>query len=173
MLSLEDQIACLVGYHTLINTQANTTYSWIYTDTVDYPAIYPMCRCGPHRKDILIDCFIPVPSVQGLDQWEDSWEPFFCKCCIREVKAAQQLGRQEIWDQLPTIFGLPVWDELLKERVGLCVFFDIHPFVLLILTALIQLNNIRSCLIYAPYNHSSFLSMASLHCLSPLCSLSC
>lgn len=83
MLSLEDQCACLVGHHTIINAQANTIYSWIYTDVGRFSPLYPQCSkrgvCIPLRREILLDYFTPIPSVRGLNQWEDRWEPYMCK----------------------------------------------------------------------------------------------
>ncbi|KDR79555.1 hypothetical protein GALMADRAFT_243654 [Galerina marginata CBS 339.88] len=36
----------------------------------------------------------------------------FCQNCFAQVKAASEAGRQKIWDELPSYFGLPAWKDL-------------------------------------------------------------
>lgn len=137
LLSLEDQLACLTGYQSLVRVQATTTYSWVYPNA----ATYQSCRtiaCTPARRSILINTFTPLPPVQGLEDWNSEWEGNgMCKYCIEVAQVAHRAGRQKLWDQLPTIFNLPPWEELVKERDELYVFI---PSSLCLLTTSLQLS---------------------------------
>ncbi|KAJ7715209.1 hypothetical protein B0H16DRAFT_1340120 [Mycena metata] len=66
-------------------------------------------------------------SAYPLDGWgEAAWRSFayagMCNNCVTENKALHGAGRQEFWDQLPQMFGLPGWAELEEmKRVALSV----------------------------------------------------
>jgi hypothetical protein len=63
-----------------------------------------------------------------LDLWtEDSvWGTMrvfgLCNRCVAEIKSLHAAARQELWDRLPQMFGLPRWEELEKlKREALAV----------------------------------------------------
>lgn len=137
LLSLRDQLACLAGYVSLVKVQATTTLSWIYPNATIYTSCGMPDICTVGRDATLIENFIPIAPIQGLHKWDDIYRGgIMCEHCIEAAKAAHQEGRHKLWAQLPAIFGLPAWDELVKERVGLYVLFDIHPCVAAILTSI-------------------------------------
>ncbi|KAJ7364925.1 hypothetical protein DFH08DRAFT_731493 [Mycena albidolilacea] len=55
-----------------------------------------------------------------LDLWsEGNWAPMaegVCAVCVSESKTLHTTARQECWDQLPEMFGLPGWEELEQMR---------------------------------------------------------
>ena len=72
--------------------------------------------------------FTGNPSVAGLDEWGSiddlSTLKKLCEYCSRIAKSSHRVGRLEFWDQLPSLFDLPPWEELLKEREDMYVFND-------------------------------------------------
>lgn len=55
-----------------------------------------------------------MPPVITLDDWQRDWENGMCSVCIAIAQALHEKGRKQAWDDLPSAFGLPSWDELLK-----------------------------------------------------------
>lgn len=53
-------------------------------------------------------------------RWSELESAGLCEYCITEAKALHAAARQEFWDQLPQMFGLPKWEELEElKRVAL------------------------------------------------------
>jgi hypothetical protein len=50
-----------------------------------------------------------------LELWDIEYEVAFCGPCIAEFKTTHNAGCLSVWNELPSIFGLPGWEELLKE----------------------------------------------------------
>jgi hypothetical protein len=48
----------------------------------------------------------------------DRIRPVMCHVCQLAAETKQQAPRQKVWDSLPSIFGLPSWDELNVARVA-------------------------------------------------------
>ncbi|KAF7979802.1 hypothetical protein HWV62_40858 [Athelia sp. TMB] len=105
--------ACILGYRRIVALQARTTLVWATND-----AIYIGCSAWP-------SCFsarqkIPRPALCGgmplvhlLETWNDQWAGDMCRACKEIAKVAHESGRREGWRQLPHLFGLPPWEELL------------------------------------------------------------
>lgn len=138
VLSLEDRLACLIGYQTVGIAQATTTFSWAHANAIRYPHCTKFTACAAARMRFLIHRFYPVPSIRGLSPWRDDIVEGMCQYCIAVAKVAHTEGRRKLWEQLPGLFGLPVWDELIKERHGLYV--STYSSLLHMLTTLPQLT---------------------------------
>ncbi|KAJ7026982.1 hypothetical protein C8F04DRAFT_1005370 [Mycena alexandri] len=56
-----------------------------------------------------------------LEFWDESdWEdmkPDFCQGCLASFQESYARGRKMFWEELPTTFGLPAWEELNKAKV--------------------------------------------------------
>jgi len=70
--------------------------------------------CAAARKDLLCRCFLPKPTIFGLQEWREEWEEGMCKSCVVLSKKLHDEGRERMWDNLPSIFGLLGWPELLN-----------------------------------------------------------
>ncbi|KZP30901.1 hypothetical protein FIBSPDRAFT_814333 [Athelia psychrophila] len=132
----QDQIICLSGYQAIFKAQAETTYRWIRSP--DH--FYFCCACYSSRSLSLSKRFTPLLLVSGLDTWDDS-DFDYCGNCVEGAKMEHRIGREEFWELLPSLFDLPSWEELRKERQdllregtnckvlisGLSIFADDHP----------------------------------------------
>jgi len=47
----------------------------------------------------------------ALERWPEEWNEL-CEMCASVAKEEHDRGRREVWNELPGIFGLPPWDEL-------------------------------------------------------------
>jgi hypothetical protein len=57
--------------------------------------------------------------TQGaLDPWWDGWGRKLCTACEGVAREKYELGRAEIWERLPAMFGLDRWEVLLNEGTG-------------------------------------------------------
>lgn len=116
-ISLSDSNICILGREELIKQQAEETFAWMHTcDTSKSLEFY--CRsvksCAAARKDLLCRCFLPKPTIFGLQEWREEWEEGMCKSCVVLSKKLHDEGRERMWDNLPSIFGLLGWPELLN-----------------------------------------------------------
>ncbi|KAK7052492.1 BTB domain-containing protein, partial [Favolaschia claudopus] len=59
-----------------------------------------------------------VGAVMPLELWQhDHWSDLpACDDCTEEIQSALQEARQKLWNELPTIFGLPNWKKLRKMK---------------------------------------------------------
>ena len=124
-LSHGDQTACLAGLYAIYDAQADTTYRWLHKASSSSDCVAPsICEAARHRY--LSYAFTRNPPIAGLHQWnthDDYYEMHhLCKHCSGIAKSEHEAGRQAFWDRLPSLFDLPSWDELLKEREDMYVF---------------------------------------------------
>ena len=110
-LSAEDMQLCLLGFETLMASQhANIKYifqgpapncskpscdtgiSEAYTRALDEHGTGLIAPLGPLRRKIAA-----------------------CERCITNIKRLDVEKRREVWAQLPSVFGLPPWTELLQS----------------------------------------------------------
>ena len=117
-LSAEDQRACLLGWQRLLEEQSRKSFFWL--DPNKNNTLFKHCRtrtqCDRARSELLTDLWHPVPKIMALDAWDNDWEDGMCHACVTAAMRSQEDGRGKIWSQLPSLFDLPQWLELLKEE---------------------------------------------------------
>ncbi|KAF7973894.1 hypothetical protein HWV62_14032 [Athelia sp. TMB] len=114
-----DQITCLAGRHAMYDAQAETTFAWVYTAQTLDPNCSSPKRCHQARQKCLIDRFLPTPKDFGLDKWSYTSvyiDGKLCEECMEAAQEKHEAGRAAFWERLPTLFNLPPWAELSKER---------------------------------------------------------
>lgn len=117
-LSTDNLLACLGARTLLSTTQAETTLLWANSHEPTYSACKSPSRCATIRKDVLLRTFLPRPQFLGHYSWkrtQDLMPGKMCNICKAIAKPLHNAGRIEFWDALPGIFGLPKWEELMKE----------------------------------------------------------
>ncbi|KIM80651.1 hypothetical protein PILCRDRAFT_822380 [Piloderma croceum F 1598] len=117
VLSTEDQRAYLSGWYDLIHMQAKETFKWLdphMRDTL-FPDCVSRARCTKARARVLysIGMSHPISLCNPFSRFD--WEMVMCVNCTIVSKVQHARGRKNIWIDLPSFFGLPGWDELLKE----------------------------------------------------------
>jgi hypothetical protein len=113
-LSLDDQRACILGWRRLVEMQREKTLAWMG------PSPIANCtsptRCSEKRSALRnVDQHLySVPQFEALGPWGSTWTQGMCAVCEKNAKTSHQRGREAVWDELPSVFGLAGWDELLK-----------------------------------------------------------
>lgn len=51
-------------------------------------------------------------DIKCLQPWNQDSKTQLCKPCLDSLIAAYEKARRKLWDDLPSFFGLPPWEEL-------------------------------------------------------------
>ncbi|KAJ7604155.1 hypothetical protein FB45DRAFT_958016 [Roridomyces roridus] len=95
-----------------------------FTDPVEIPNCSSAVRCLKGRLsavNTVHQAASDYPSLPLFVWGEDDWEEFrenFCPTCLASLQATNRAKRQEFWDDLPKMYGLPPWEELEKMKVA-------------------------------------------------------
>ena len=116
ILSAENQKACLRGRERLIETQHSHTFKWMdATDVTLSPGCSNIEKCNQWRMSLFCKTFRGQPVCCPLVSWLSDDGGGFCGPCVSSSRAMFEVGRANIWNELPSTFGLPTWEELVKE----------------------------------------------------------
>ncbi|KDR86011.1 hypothetical protein GALMADRAFT_235199 [Galerina marginata CBS 339.88] len=70
-------------------------------------------KCESHRSAVLAELVPgPTPYTALTSPVEDRVLELYCDSCAAEIKKIYEAGREVIWDNLPSYFGLPKWEDL-------------------------------------------------------------
>lgn len=119
-LSKDDQITCLAGWQIILTEQMNTTYTWVDTNP-HHDDPFASKKCSLIRQKSKMDLLNP-PTIAGLYTFDAAAFDLnnLCSICLAQAEAMHNTGREELWEKLPSLFDLPPWEELKKER-EMCV----------------------------------------------------
>lgn len=117
----KDARILLAGSIAINEACVETTYSWLYGPGTLYATCKTPKHCHAGREKALRSfrrkgASVPSPS----DQW--MLFPFMytqdglCTDCSKLARDEHEAGREKFWQRLPSLFGLPSWTELAKER---------------------------------------------------------
>lgn len=111
-LGPEDQIRCVIGREKLFELQATETFGWLTASAIDCNTK----RCAIAKARIMKEIWMPPTTiVRALNVWSPSWVTDLCHKCEAEAIRKHKEGREKIWSILPSIFGLPSWDDLTND----------------------------------------------------------
>lgn len=117
-LSPTNERACFGAHFDLLKLKEQCTFSWLFSPQ----SPYPICSyknggtCPAARSKIKEDVFFPIVVAGCINRWINEHKQGLCHGCGATAKRLHEEGRQKSWDALPNVFGLPGWEELLKER---------------------------------------------------------
>ncbi|KZP30457.1 hypothetical protein FIBSPDRAFT_926324 [Athelia psychrophila] len=117
-LRTEDQLACLAGHRAICVSQLQTTYDWLSSDYRSAGCI-SIDHCRKVRQNFMMTHFTAtsLSPIGGLDLWGDRrLSNLMCLQCTGAAKKSHGKRWLEFYELLPSLFGLPPWAELLKER---------------------------------------------------------
>ncbi|KAJ7612138.1 hypothetical protein FB45DRAFT_307696 [Roridomyces roridus] len=121
-LSPQDLKAFLHGHIQQISASPSTILDFL-SDPLDITGCTTPNNCRRARLlgvSVSRDLLGEDPSAP-LDVWnEDSWAELdqdICPTCSACLKGIHAAARQHFWDQLPELYSLPPWDELIKMKV--------------------------------------------------------
>lgn len=116
-LSLEDQFVLSDGWFKSVKAQKEHTYPWLYQMTPLSTSCLSKSACFSARASEVFNEFAPIPIILGLSKWEAWSEDIdICDPCKAVAEKLHNAGREKFWQMLPSLFGFPEWDELLKEN---------------------------------------------------------
>ncbi|KAJ7059610.1 hypothetical protein C8F01DRAFT_1295575 [Mycena amicta] len=93
---------------------------FLWTPSIDGCTTSFACRMKRARLRLRLkaECWQTIITrryIMPLEIWdEDDWhmEGMPCETCITEMKQLHEQARIDLWNRLPSIFGLPAWDVL-------------------------------------------------------------
>ncbi|EIN04259.1 hypothetical protein PUNSTDRAFT_138655 [Punctularia strigosozonata HHB-11173 SS5] len=116
----EDLSTLLLGFSKLQNMQRAYVYRWLYrlSSGCTSPG-----ECSADKGWMLsaLEYTFQTDTHYALGKGysEDHLaELGICGQCLGDAIVAQKHGRQHAWEELPSIFGLPTWAELLNDSGG-------------------------------------------------------
>ncbi|KAF8496916.1 hypothetical protein JB92DRAFT_2988857 [Gautieria morchelliformis] len=111
-LSSEDMHTCLLGFETLLTTQ-HANIKQLFRG--------PGSKCSSHSScsDGIAEAYTRALEEHGTGLVAPLGplrrKVNACDRCVASIKRVDLEQRQEVWNQLPSVFGLPPWNELLKS----------------------------------------------------------
>jgi len=120
MLSPENQAALVIGRDRITNDLMGFLNSWSCAST---DCVSPR-NCAIGKGEMLQERLTDewwTYAGHALVPWSDLAKPGqqsypgFCPACSEEYEWKYLLNRHNIWDRIPTYFGLESWEKLLSE----------------------------------------------------------
>ncbi|KZP18351.1 hypothetical protein FIBSPDRAFT_594452 [Athelia psychrophila] len=117
-LSTADHLACMRGQKILGQLLIDRTLSWMEScDTCSEQ------QCLVSKTGLLSFYLSPIKLGNIFHRWDPRWENMLCPGCVDLCKNINNQGAQDAWNRLPSIFGLPSWEELAGTWY-LCVYLE-------------------------------------------------
>ncbi|TFK70398.1 hypothetical protein BDN72DRAFT_743683, partial [Pluteus cervinus] len=109
-LSSGDQRLSVTALEKLLTTQW-AAFAWL---SADVDGCTEPQRCATFRTKMKDRLCIPSPKLSGMRKSHapNTFTRGLCDKCATYANDGYEWGRQEIWANLPTNFGLPPWEEL-------------------------------------------------------------
>jgi hypothetical protein len=124
-LGPDDQRSMIVGMTKLQRRIRLTIYAWLYRAAPGCQSLEECSQISIRLLRFLDECsvratFRPLEMYPGWKRrgWYDGLsmsDIHTCKACRSAAKECHTKGKRELWGELPSIFGLPSWEELLRE----------------------------------------------------------
>jgi len=121
-VSFEDLTVCLIGRERLLEMQRSQTMSIAFNfEASPRCLLEDACQRRQPSPDLWklhrIGAFSSVVALSRLTLKADL-KKFFqvCSECVTDAEIRHVNGRKHVWDQLPVVFNLGSWEELLKAR---------------------------------------------------------
>ncbi|KAF7297709.1 BTB domain-containing protein [Mycena kentingensis (nom. inval.)] len=116
-LSPEDQALCAKGQNRLFHFSLQRTLQWFASESGRIPGsscpTKSACRLVASRR--LKSRLETMASMTAASaSWDESIALGFCQNCTAEYKSCFTDARKEVWEKMPSYFGLPPWEELLR-----------------------------------------------------------
>ncbi|KAJ7663269.1 hypothetical protein DFH06DRAFT_346759 [Mycena polygramma] len=119
-LSDADQIFYVLG--SSLQRETMRTVMRFLHDPATVPGCMSIARCTPAKlcalTEVSDDCD-NYPGICPLDIWAPAdWVRLsaLCEVCLPALHALHEQARQNLWDRIPQMYGLPPWAELEKLK---------------------------------------------------------
>ncbi|KAF7314941.1 BTB domain-containing protein [Mycena indigotica] len=119
VLSRKEQREWVVGFEDQISTTADIVRFLTYPPVIDGCLTPSKCPLVRFRAADYGRQMISSFSRGPLSAWaEDDWDKLqkLCPVCMKKLRELHQEARRTFWEDLPDIYRLPPWTELLKLK---------------------------------------------------------
>ncbi|KAJ7194906.1 hypothetical protein GGX14DRAFT_677594 [Mycena pura] len=106
-LSGEDKALCILAMSDLLRKQWDGPYAWLHKSS----CLNTNCRAL--REDLKTAIWTPIPRFVSLNR--RMVDGSFCEVCKQYNLAVFTVGQRALWEELPSVFGLPSWEDIAKE----------------------------------------------------------
>jgi hypothetical protein len=113
ILPVSDQQIAIVGIEPLRDAIIEEMFGWLNVNK----SITGSCErsaCLQTRFDQAMT-LLKTPSKFSLRRWQSSWKDGLCMACLASAEEAYEAGRKRVWDELPSYFALPGWNDMQDE----------------------------------------------------------
>jgi len=94
------------------------TFNWV-VDAQPSQFCLTRTHCIPKFSEILSELFDQAPGsntfLLEIENLNTALIDELCASCAKEAKKKHDAGRRRMWAKLPSYFGLPPWEELLRH----------------------------------------------------------
>lgn len=107
--------ACLIGRDKLLCRTQKTFLRWFHTrDVLPGAECATGSQCRAQRTKVLasLEGMTDFNSIKAMDEKYIRSDFSICEHCESSIENALEKNRQEIWNALPSMFGLPNWEDL-------------------------------------------------------------
>lgn len=113
-ISWQDKTTCMVGRDRLAKASLCITHSFLFLFTPSSECTTHLCQHArePHVEFMRIETEEAPHPLKRFDRWK---ELRVCDWCVSHAYKQHEVGRRDVWERLPSLFGLPVWEKL-RER---------------------------------------------------------
>ncbi|RDB15308.1 hypothetical protein Hypma_004731 [Hypsizygus marmoreus] len=124
-LSPDAKMACISGVQKFAQAQLEHTFKWLVGSPPSNPPVSAACSqprtCLVLKLQTLAFFIGKTPkALAGLNTWDewiekDTFTSKLCSKCRAEAKDSFTEGRDALWTSLPSLFGLPTWEDMKDE----------------------------------------------------------
>lgn len=115
VLCVADLSACFLGIEAVRLAQTEYTFSWLTDTTLPSERCDSREVCLLFKSSQIIRFWKPPPCLAAIASWNSLWkagECTLCRNCLYSARLALEKDRRQVWNKLPTFFGLPEWQNL-------------------------------------------------------------
>ncbi|KAJ7292221.1 hypothetical protein C8J57DRAFT_1274861 [Mycena rebaudengoi] len=113
-LSRDDRDILLFSLMPLRAAHLEHLYTWLHSDPPVSEHCSQRAQCGKAKVELARDVW--APPLAGLFlSWWTRFDKRLCPECAAAGRKLHSAGREKLWQKLPSIYGLPPWEELLAS----------------------------------------------------------
>ncbi|KAJ7083468.1 hypothetical protein C8R44DRAFT_992026 [Mycena epipterygia] len=111
-LSDADRDAVIKAVEPVRIAHTNYLFGWLDEDTVASPDCTHPSACSKNKLQNSLKRWKP-PGLLMAFAWQPGAAKGLCDACVAVGRKHHNEGKKRLWEELPSFFGLPPWDQLL------------------------------------------------------------
>ncbi|KAJ7654490.1 hypothetical protein DFH06DRAFT_1202591 [Mycena polygramma] len=114
-LAPDDLRQCNLGRDLILAKQMLPGCTVGFLSTWDYQADCVTVQLCAKRREKILQKILQSRKAHAFDVGEQQWEHSFCDQCFGHLETRIAAGRKKMWEELPSFFDLPPWNELKND----------------------------------------------------------